>query len=64
MEFLDIVPEYPGSRHESEIFQESRLYQRYSKEQLNGILIGDSAYPVLPFLLTPIEDPQTRSEEM
>lgn len=64
MEFLDIVPEYPGSQHDSRIFQNSRLYTRYMKGQLNGKLVGDSGYPALPFLLTPIGNPQTDDEEM
>lgn len=62
MEFLDIVPEYPGSQHDSRIFQNSRLYMRYMKGRLNGTLVGDSGYPVLPFLLTPIGNPQTDEE--
>lgn len=64
MEFLDIVPEYPGSQHDSRIFENSRLYMRYIEGQLNGKLVGDSGYPALPFLLTPIKNPQTDAEEM
>lgn len=63
MEFLDIVPEYPGSQHDSRIFQNSRLYMRYMERQLNGKLVGDAGYPALPFLLTPIGNPQTDEEE-
>ncbi|KYN09829.1 Putative nuclease HARBI1 [Trachymyrmex cornetzi] len=59
MEFLDIVPEWPGSQHDSRIFQNSRLYMRYMKRELTGILIGDNGYPCLPFLLTPILNPET-----
>lgn len=29
MEFLDIVPEWPGSAHDSRIFRTSLLYIRY-----------------------------------
>lgn len=32
--------------------------------KLNGKLVGDSGYPVLPFLLTPIGNPQTDEELM
>ncbi|XP_011149430.1 putative nuclease HARBI1 [Harpegnathos saltator] len=64
MEFLDIVPEYPGSQHDSRIFKNSRIYMRYMQERLNGKLVGDSGYPALPFLLTPIENPQTDEEIM
>lgn len=54
MEFLDIVPEWPGSQHDSRIFQNSRIYMRYIRRELTGILIGDNGYPCLPFLLTPV----------
>lgn len=59
MEFLDIVPEYPGSQHDSRIFQNSRIYSRYMQQRLNRKLVGDSGYPALPFVLTPIANPQT-----
>ncbi|KAK0182737.1 hypothetical protein PV327_000839 [Microctonus hyperodae] len=59
MEFLDIVPEWPGGAQDSRIFQSSRIYRRYCEHQLNGILIGDAEYPCLPFLLTPILNPET-----
>ena len=61
-EFLDIVPEWPGSQHDSRIFQNSRIYMRYVQRQLSGILVGDAGYPCLPFLLTPIQNPQTDEE--
>lgn len=62
MEFLDIVPEYPGSQHDSRIFQNSRLYMRYAQERLPGKLVGDAGYPALRFLLTSIGNPQTDEE--
>jgi len=61
-EFLDIVPEWPGSQHDSRIFQNSRIYMRYVQRQLSGTLVGDAGYPCLPFLLTPIQNPQTEEE--
>ncbi|XP_018304708.1 putative nuclease HARBI1, partial [Mycetomoellerius zeteki] len=63
MEFLDIVPQWPGSQHDSRIFQNSRLYVRYNEHQLTGSLVGDSGYPCLPFLLTPIANPLTNAEQ-
>ncbi|XP_024869556.1 protein ALP1-like [Temnothorax curvispinosus] len=53
-EILDIVPEWPGSEHDSRIFQNFRIYMRYRQGELDGILVGDAGYPALPFLLTPI----------
>jgi len=62
-EFLDIVPEWPGSEHDSRIFQNSRIYMRYRERELDGMLVGDSGYPSLPFLLTPINNPVSEEEE-
>lgn len=62
MEFLDIVPEWPGSAHDSRIFQNSRIYIRYSQHELDGMLAGDADYPALPFLLTPIGNPVSDDE--
>lgn len=62
MEFLDVVPQWPGSQHDSRIFQNSRLHLRYAQRNLIGSLIGDSGYPGLPFLLTPIANPITDAE--
>ncbi|XP_071576506.1 putative nuclease HARBI1 [Temnothorax nylanderi] len=61
-EILDIVPEWPGSEHDSRIFQNSRIYMRYRQGELDGILVGDAGYPALPFLLTPIGNPTTDEE--
>ncbi|XP_066585716.1 putative nuclease HARBI1 [Prorops nasuta] len=58
-EILDIVPEWPGSQHDSRIFQNSRVYMRFLHHELNGILVGDNGYPSLPFLLTPFVNPET-----
>lgn len=63
MEFLDVVPEYPGSQHDSRIFQNSRLYMQYMQGKFNGKVVGESGYPSLPFLVTPIGNPQTTDEE-
>lgn len=62
MEFLDIVPEWPGSAHDSRIFQNSAIYMRYLERRSYGMLVGDKGYPCLPFLMTPIANPQTDEE--
>ncbi|XP_025161641.1 putative nuclease HARBI1 [Harpegnathos saltator] len=61
-EFLDVVPEWPGSQHDSRIFQNSAIYMKYFQRQLPDILVGDAGYLCLPFLLTPIQNPQTDEE--
>ncbi|XP_063971447.1 putative nuclease HARBI1 [Lytechinus pictus] len=58
-----IVARWPGSTHDSRIFNESSL-----KEQLEARadgaewLLGDSGYPCLPYLMTPLLNPQGRPQ--
>lgn len=61
MEFLDIVPEYPGS-HDNRIFQNSRLYMRYTQQRLSDKLVGDAGYPAFRFLLISFGNPETDEE--
>ncbi|XP_066601770.1 putative nuclease HARBI1 isoform X1 [Prorops nasuta] len=63
MEFLDLVPEFPGREHVSSILQNSRIFIRYQQRELTGMLVGDAGYPSLTFLLTPFRNPQSEEEE-
>jgi len=36
---------------------------RYQQRELTGMLVGDSGYPALPFLLTPFRNPQNEEEQ-
>ncbi|XP_066590863.1 putative nuclease HARBI1 [Prorops nasuta] len=62
-EFLDIVPEWPGSNHDSRILKNSRVFHRFQQQEISGILIGDKGYPALPFLLTPFRNPESNEQE-
>ena len=50
--FTDVVARWPGSTHDATIFQESGL-RRWLEEEPRGWLVGDSGYPLRPYLLTP-----------
>uniref|UniRef100_A0A2A4IXI2 DDE Tnp4 domain-containing protein n=1 Tax=Heliothis virescens TaxID=7102 RepID=A0A2A4IXI2_HELVI len=62
--FMDIVARWAGSTHDSRIFQMSLLRTKYIQRQHSGYLIGDSGYPCLRFLLTPISTPTTNAERI
>lgn len=62
LKFINIVARYPGSAHDSRIFQNSKLYEQFQSGQIPGILLGDGGYPAKPFLLTPVLNPQTQAE--
>ena len=59
--FLDVVCQWPGSTHDSRIFNNSRLRVRLDEGELQGKLLGDAGYPLLPYLITPY--PQNVSRE-
>ncbi|XP_063734541.1 putative nuclease HARBI1 [Eleginops maclovinus] len=53
---------WPGSVHDSRIFRESSLSDRFHQGQFDGILLGDRGYACMKFLITPFPDPQTRQQ--
>ncbi|ROL50235.1 Protein ALP1-like [Anabarilius grahami] len=47
------VVKWPGSVHDARILRESALYRDLQTNRPDGIILGDSAYPLLPRLMTP-----------
>ncbi|XP_066596249.1 putative nuclease HARBI1 [Prorops nasuta] len=63
LELLDLVARWPGSTHDVTIFDNSRIKSRFeSGEFENGLLLGDSGYACMPYLLTPLQNVNTPSE--
>lgn len=63
LKFTNIVARWPGSVHDSRIFQNSRLCARLENNEYDGILLGDSGYALKSYLLTPLPNPQTPPEK-
>ena len=62
--FRNIVVRWPGSTHDAFIWGTSGVRQRFVEGDFgDGWLLGDSGYPLRPFLLTPVRVPQDQSEE-
>lgn len=59
----DIVSKWPGSHHDSVVFDASGIKQYLSGDNIDGWLLGDAGYPLRPYLLTPVRNPQTFQEE-
>ncbi|CAH2092639.1 unnamed protein product [Euphydryas editha] len=56
---------WPGSAHDATIFNMSELkIQLETGMYGNKWLLGDSAYPLKPYLLTPLLNPESRGEEL
>ncbi|XP_066593244.1 putative nuclease HARBI1 [Prorops nasuta] len=63
MEIIDLVARWFGSTHDSTMFDNSRIKARFENEEFgSGLLLGDSGYPTLPYLLTPLQNPQSSAE--
>ncbi|KAL3194423.1 hypothetical protein MRX96_016215 [Rhipicephalus microplus] len=63
LQFFDVVASWPGSVHDSRIFTNSRVMALYEQKAVLGVLLGDQGYACLPFLMTPLKNPQTRAEK-
>ncbi|KAF9806442.1 hypothetical protein SFRURICE_001237 [Spodoptera frugiperda] len=58
--FMNVVARWPGSAHDATIFNASELRAQCESGLFgNGWLLGDSAYPLKPYLLPPLLNPQT-----
>lgn len=54
---------WPGSTHDSPIFNASYLHAQCGTGELgHGYLLGDCAYPCRSFLMTPVLKPRTEAE--
>ncbi|XP_060596210.1 putative nuclease HARBI1 [Ruditapes philippinarum] len=62
MRFTDVVSRWPGSQHDAAIFNACGL-KTHLEQSNNGLLLGDSGYPLRRYLLTPKVNPTTPQEE-
>ena len=60
---INCVVKWPGSTHDSRILKESKIYREFEEGLHDGILLGDSGYPLKPWLMTPVLAPKCRAEE-
>lgn len=57
LEFYNVVARWPGSVHDSRIFDNSRARVLYEENRVPGVLLGDAGYACHPFLMTPLVNP-------
>ncbi|XP_071062496.1 putative nuclease HARBI1 [Pseudochaenichthys georgianus] len=56
------VVRWPGSVHDARIFRESRLFTEFQTNRPDGVILADSAYPLLPWVMTPFPTANTPSQ--
>lgn len=62
LKIRNLVVRWPGSVHDSRIFDNSEIGAKFENGEINGLLLGDSGYALRQYLITPILQPQTRAE--
>lgn len=59
----NIVARWPGAAQESVIFSNSKLCQQFENGDMGeSVLLGDCAYPLRKYLLTPIDKPTSAAK--
>lgn len=65
LKIQNIVERWPGSTHDSFIFDNSSIKNRMEREEFYpGVLLGDAGYKLETYLLTPFRNPQTDQERL
>jgi hypothetical protein len=63
MRFLNIVVKWPGGTHDAFIWSNSTLCEKFEDRTISDSwLLGDSGYPLRPWLLTPVLNPTSPQE--
>ncbi|KAH9380588.1 hypothetical protein HPB48_020368 [Haemaphysalis longicornis] len=53
---LDVFIGFPGSAHDARVLRESPFFEEAAAQCGDGYILGDSAYPMLLWLLPPYKD--------
>lgn len=58
--FIDVLIGFPGSVHDARVLREGPFFADASDKCSGGYLLGDSAYPLMPWLMTPYKNCERR----
>ncbi|XP_051175595.1 putative nuclease HARBI1 [Leptopilina boulardi] len=65
LKFTNIVLRWPGSTHDSTIFNYSKLRARLENGEFgDGLVLADGGYALKPYLITPLPNLQTDAERL
>lgn len=57
LQFFDVAASWPGSAHDSRIYDNSRVRVMYEQRRVPGLLLGNMGYACSSFLMTPLHEP-------
>ena len=57
LKIMNIVSGWPGSTHDSRIWNNSTICVEFEEARIEGMLLGDSGYPLSPYLMIPYPYP-------
>jgi len=58
----DVVARWPGSVHDSTVFDNSHIRALFETVRIDGCLVGDGGYGCRQYMLTPLLNPTTAAE--
>ena len=61
--FTNVVAQWTGNTHDARIWGECSLSKKFENGELKGLLLGDSGYPLKPYLMIPLSSPKGQAEE-
>ena len=61
--FTNVVARWCGSTHDSRIFENSVIRDRFENNEVDGLLLGDNGYLCKRYLMTPLLYPVTNAEK-
>ncbi|KAJ8981059.1 hypothetical protein NQ317_018032 [Molorchus minor] len=65
LKFLNIVARWPGSSHDSTIFNNSDLMAQFEQRHFpNCYILGDSGYPLRNYFFTPLLNPNWPAQQL
>lgn len=57
LQFFDVAVSWPGSAHDSRLYDNYRVRVMYEQHRVPGLLLGNMGYACSSFLMTPLHEP-------
>ena len=59
---INAVARWTGATHDSRIIRMSRIGRAFANHRLHDVLLGDSGYPLLPWIMTRVINPESQEQ--